>query len=176
MLRVDPLPERSRKPVVNGLGRCGRKISNQNYLRRFSGTVGALFLLMVAPLLTLTGCGTSSLDFPTEYQAVYLDNGQIFFGKLGETGNPFPILRDVFFVQTQLIDKDKKETRNLLIRRGAEGHGPDFMRLNGRHIVVIEPVAPDSRVAQLIREAKAAPKPPETKEVPKEAPKTPVGK
>ena len=49
------------------------------------------------------------------------------------------------------------------------------MRLNAQHIVVIEPVAPDSRVAQLIREAKA-PRPPETKEASKEAPKAPAGK
>ena len=119
-----------------------------------------IFLLLLA-LLGLMGCASGDLDFPTEYQAVYLDNGQVFFGKLSETGSPFPLLRDVFFIQTQ-VDRDKKEAKNLLIRRGAEGHGPDFMRLNVRHIVAIEPVAPDSRVAQLIREAKA-PRPPETK-------------
>jgi hypothetical protein len=128
-----------------------------------------LLALLAAPL-GLMGCGAADLDFPTEYQAVYLDNGQVFFGKISETGAPYPLLRDAFFVQTQ-VDREKKETKNLLIRRGSEGHGPDFMRLNSRHIVVIEPVAPDSRVAQLIREAKA-PRPPETKE----APKTPAGK
>ena len=116
------------------------------------------------------GCGAGDLDFPTEYQAVYLDNGQVFFGKISETGSPFPLLREVFFVQTQ-VDREKKESKNLLIRRGSEAHGPDFMRLNLRHIVVIEPVAPDSRVAQLIREAKA-PRPPENEE----APKPPAGK
>jgi hypothetical protein len=130
--------------------------------------------LMLAVLLGAMGCGSSDLDFPTEYQAVYLDNGQVFFGKISETGSAFPILREAFFVQTQ-VDQEKKETKNLLIRRGAEGHGPDFMRLNVQHIVVIEPVAPDSRVAQLIRAAKA-PRPPETKEAPKEAPNAPAGK
>jgi hypothetical protein len=121
---------------------------------------------LLLALVGLTGCGSSSLDFPTEYQAVYLDNGQIFFGKLSDTGSSFPMLRDVFFVQTQ-TDRDKKESKHLLFKRGAiEGHHPDFMRLNAQHIVVIEPVAPDSRVAQLIREAKA-PRPAETMEVPK---------
>lgn len=43
------------------------------------------------------------------------------------------------------------------MRLGSEWHAPDFMRINTRHIVFIEPVAPDSRVAQLIREAKAHP-------------------
>jgi hypothetical protein len=46
------------------------------------------------------------------------------------------------------------------------------MRLNVRHIVAIEPVAPDSRVAQLIREAKTPPPPPPPEN--KEAPKPPA--
>jgi len=78
----------------------------------------AIFLLLLTALLGLTGCGSRALDFPTEYQAVYLDNGHVFFGKLGETSSPFPILRDAFFVQAQ-VDRDKKETKNLLIKRGA---------------------------------------------------------
>jgi len=175
MLRVDTVKERSKKPVADTFGRCRGIIKGQYRQRLFTGAALAIFLLLLTALLGLTGCGTRDLDFPTEYQAVYLDNGQIFFGKLGETSSPFPILRDAFFVQTQ-TDRDKKETKNLLIKRGGmEGHQPDFMRLNAQHIVVIEPVAPDSRVAQLIREAKA-PRPPETKEVPKEAPKAPAGK
>ena len=56
------------------------------------------------------GCASGDLDFPTEYQAVYLDNGQVFFGKLSETGSPFPLLRDVFFIQTQ-VDRDKNRPR-----------------------------------------------------------------
>ena len=170
MLRGDTVKEGSRKAVTEIFGICIRTISGKYCQRLFTGAAAAIFLLLLTALIGLTGCGSSNLDFPTEYQAVYLDNGQIFFGKISETGSPFPLLRDVFFVQSQ-VDREKKETKNLLIRRGAEGHGPDFMRLNAQHIVVIEPVAPDSRVAQLIREAKA-PRPPETKE----APKPPAGK
>jgi len=175
MLRGVTLPERDRKPVADSLGRSGQIISAMNRPRRFSVTAGVIFLLLLMAPLGLVGCGSTNLDFPTEYQAVYLDNGQIFFGKLSEAGSSFPILRDVFFIQTQ-TDREKKESKHLLIKRGAmEGHQPDFMRLNAQHIVVIEPVAPDSRVAQLIREAKA-PNPPQAKEAPKEAPKPPVGK
>jgi hypothetical protein len=171
MLRVYTVKERSPKSVTNPFGRCRQIVPGERRQRLFTAAALALFLLLLTALLGLTGCGSSNLDFPTEYQAVYLDNGQIFFGKLSEAGSPFPVMRDVFFVQTQ-TDRDKKESKHLLIKRGAmEGHHPDFMRLNARHIVVIEPVAPDSRVAQLIREAKA-PRPPETKE----APKPPTGK
>ncbi len=109
------------------------------------------FLLILA---LLPGCTQEpQLKFDSAYQAVFLDNGQVFFGKLEQGGSPFPILKDVFYVQR--ITEDKKEPRNVLVKRGSEWHGPDFMRLNARHIVVIEPVSPESRVAQLIKEAKA---------------------
>jgi len=116
-----------------------------------------LFLLLLPGLFAgCTGGGGGDLSFPTEYQAVFLDNGQVFFGKLGDQGSSFLSLRDVFFVQRQ-VEADKKTARNILMHLGSEWHGPDFMRLNTRHIVRIEPVAPDSQVAKLIREAKTAP-------------------
>jgi hypothetical protein len=116
----------------------------------------AFLFLFLLPVL-LAGCGGSDLKFPTEYQAVFLDNGQVFFGRLsGDAGSPFLTLRDVFYVKQQGTP-DKKEAHNLLLKRGGEWHGPDFMRLNSRHVVLIEPVAPDSRVAQLILEARKPP-------------------
>jgi hypothetical protein len=174
MLKVGSVKERSNNSVGDNDGRCHRTISGKCRHRLFTGASVAIFLLLLTALLGLMGCGNPTMDFPTEYQAVYLDNGQIFFGKLADSGSPFPILRDVFFVQTQ-TDPAKKESKHLLFKRGAiEGHHPDFMRLNAQHIVVIEPVAPDSRVAQLIREAKA-PRPAATQEAPKPpAPKTPA--
>jgi hypothetical protein len=53
------------------------------------------------------------------------------------------------------VDPSTKRSSSILFRRGKEWHGPDFMVLNARHILLIEPVTPGSRVAQLIA---AAPK------------------
>ena len=126
--------------------------------------LGLLILLFQLLLPVLAGCtGGSDLSFPTEYQAVFLDNGQVFFGKLEDAGSPFLMLREVFYVQ-RTASPDKKEVKNLLVKRGGEWHGPDFMRINLRHVVLIEPVAPDSRMAHLIKEAKAG-RPAETQEV-----------
>lgn len=115
-------------------------------------------LAVLAGLSLFVGCGGSDLNFPTEYQAVFLDNGQVFFGKLSDPGSPYLTLRDVYYVQA-LVEQDKKKTANVLVKRGSEWHNPDFMRINTRHVVVIEPVGPDSLVAQLIKKAKAAPAP-----------------
>ena len=120
--------------------------------------VSGLVFLLIFPLAgLLAGCsGGSDLSFATEYQAVFLDNGQVLFGKLGDVGTDYLSLHDVYYIQRQ-VEPEKKETKNLLVRLGSEWHAPDFMRINARHIIFIEPVAPDSRVAQLIREAKAHP-------------------
>ena len=121
------------------------------------------FLLLLPAAGLLAGCTGNDLRFPTEFQAVFLDNGQVFFGRLEDVGSSFLGLRDVFYVQ-RTVTPDKKEA-SVLIKRGIEWHGPDFMRINSRHVVYIEPVAPDSRVAQLIREAKKPPAPaPKTEE------------
>jgi len=116
-------------------------------------------MVMMVLLFSFIGCSKSEqqIKIDTEYKAVFLDNGQVFFGKIEEVGPTYVMLKDVFYVQSQVIqqEKDKKEVKSILIKRGNEWHGPDLMYVTTRHIVVIEPVSPNSRVAQLIKEAKA---------------------
>jgi len=89
--------------------------------------------------------------FETPYQAVLLAGGQVYFGHLEGFGTPFPVLRDVFYVQSQQ-DPATKNVTNILVQRGKEWHGPDRMYLNPGHIILVEPVGPDSQVAKLIAE------------------------
>ena len=130
----------------------------------------ALFFLMLLALGYLCGCNNRDLTFTSEYQAVFLDNSQVFFGKLSDTGSSYLTLRDVYYVQS-VVERDKKDPTNILIKRGSEWHNPDFMRINTTHVVVIEPVGSDSRVALLIREAKATPPPKAETSPPALAPK-----
>jgi hypothetical protein len=124
-------------------------------------------------LLLLSGCGFSDdLQFPTEYQAVFLDNGQVFFGRLQKTNSNFLLLRDVYYIRHE-VSKDQKESRNVLLKRGLEWHSPEFMRINSRHVVLIEPVAPDSRVFQLIMQANKQAPPPAPSAAPPAAPPAP---
>jgi hypothetical protein len=103
----------------------------------------------------LSGCDSSQqkLKFESEYQAVFLANGQVFFGKISDAGAPYPLLKDVFYVQTA-VNPETKQPASILVKRGSEWHGPDYMYINSQQIVVIEPVAASSRVAALIAEAK----------------------
>jgi hypothetical protein len=112
--------------------------------------------ILVFPILVtpLQGCDRfKSPEIKSEYQAVLLDNGQAFIGRLEGAGRPYPVLHEVYYVQSK-ADQDTKQVSNVLIKRGKEWHGPDAMYINAQHIVFIEPVVPDSRVAQLISEMK----------------------
>jgi hypothetical protein len=77
----------------------------------------------------------------------------VYFGKLEGLGTPFPVLREVYYVQ-QNQNPDTKAITSVLIKRGKEWHGPDRMIINEKSILLIEPVGPESRVAQLIAESK----------------------
>lgn len=125
------------------------------------GWPALVFPILIAPL---QGCDRfKSPEIKSEYQAVLLDNGQAFIGRLEGAGRPYPVLHEVYYVQSK-VDQDTKQVSNMLVKRGKEWHGPDAMYINAQHIVFIEPVAPDSRVAQLIGETKKLQSPPPAEE------------
>ena len=90
--------------------------------------------------------------FSTPYQAVLLSNGAVYYGKLSGYRTRNPELTDVFYIVSK-TDPETKQVTNILVKRGKELHGPDRMYLNGSQIVFVEPVGPESKVAQLINEA-----------------------
>ena len=100
---------------------------------------------------SLGGGGTPKVS--TEYQAVFLDNGQVFFGKLQDAGSKYVLLNDVFYIQSQQ-DPTTKQVNVVLTKRGSELHAPDVMYINVNHILAIESVTTGSKVAQLIQESK----------------------
>jgi len=122
------------------------------------------FLMMVLCSFAANGCskvGTSivnaesgdALKANTEYQAVFLDNGQVFFGKLENAGSRYPLLKEVYYIQNQ-EDPATRQVSTVLTKRGNELHGPDAMNINASHILLVESVTPGSKVAQLIQESK----------------------
>jgi len=125
--------------------------------RSFSFPMSGALLLVVLIVLGAAYYGyTSTHRIPestTPYQAVLLSNGSAYFGKLEGLGTPFPVLTDVFYVQS-VKNPQTNEVSNILVKRGKEWHAPDRMLINANDIVLIEPVNPSSRVAQLIAAAK----------------------
>jgi hypothetical protein len=108
--------------------------------------------LVVGHMVTYHHMARDLHSFSTPYQAVLLSNGAVYYGKLTGYRSHNPTLTDIFYIVSK-TDPNTKQVTNVLVKRGKELHGPDRMYLNANQIVFVEPVGPDSKVAQLISEA-----------------------
>lgn len=115
--------------------------------------VALLLVILGGAALWFRDRNRNTVEMTTPYQAILLSNGAAYFGRLEGLGTPYPVLRDVFYVQSAQ-DPQTKQVSNVLVKRGKEWHAPDRMILNSNMIVLVEPVNPGSRVAQLIAQAK----------------------
>ena len=118
--------------------------------------IASIFVLMFAVAGTACNRGhrQKGPEITTPYAAVTLDNNQIYFGKLADAGSKFPVLTDVYYIQSQVNQETKAVTR-ILTPRSKDVHGPDRMFLNAQHIILIEPVGADSELAKLIANDKS---------------------
>ena len=88
-----------------------------------------------------------------EYQAVFLANGQTYFGRYYDRIGAYAKIEDVYYLQqTQGSDpSDAPGTR--LIRRGNELHSPDRrMMVPKTAILFVEDLQDSSPIAQFMRQ------------------------
>jgi|SRR5215467_5264517 len=118
-----------------------------------------LRIALACMALFSTGCNrpqpspVSAAVDANKYYAVLLTNGLVYFGKLEGLGSAYPVLHDVYYVQSA-ANPETKAVSNMLVKRGKEWHSPDRMIISEKSIVFVEPVGNDSKVAQLITESK----------------------
>jgi hypothetical protein len=102
------------------------------------------------------------------YQAVFLANGQVYFGKLSGMTASYATLKDIYYLQvttppnadgSQLNQQQAAQQQQLsLVKLGEELHGPvDEMKLNRDQILFYEDIKEDGRVMKAIREYQANP-------------------
>lgn len=119
-----------------------------------------LVALMILSAVTLfqgcdkKGSAKENITFTTEYQCVLMTNGQYFFGKIEKAGSAYPVLRNVYYVRQQM-NPETKEMKSTMFKRSMEPFAPDMMYINASAIALIEPVAPDSKVATMIKQAES---------------------
>lgn len=116
-------------------------------------------LLAWQGLLWRSGKGYLSLIGYEKYQAVFLDNNQVYFGKLYKSGSDYPVLRDIYYlrVNTALQPQNPNTAPDInLVKLGTELHGPeDEMKINKSHILFIEDLKADSQVMKAITDFQA---------------------
>jgi hypothetical protein len=119
--------------------------------------------------LVISSFAKKTLSFPnvmnkSKYYAVFLDNGQVYFGHLNRyLTSKNPVLTDIYYLQSgeALQTGEKKEGEATpeaqfnLVKLGDELHGPkDAMVLNKDHILFVEELEDDGQVVKAIAEHK----------------------
>lgn len=112
---------------------------------------GALFLFNKSS----TGVGNAAID-KDKYQAVFLTNGQVYFGKLKNISGDYLVLTDIYYLQTNGggttdAEATTTETQAQLVKLGNELHGPeDEMQINNQQVLFWENLKTDGKVAEAI--------------------------
>lgn len=126
----------------------------------------ALVLLIIFNVLLASDTNIGRLlnwSDPTKYQAVFLSNGQIYFGQVVDVNSQTLVLEDIYYLrmsqalQTGTEDLpaqagDEPTADNFsLIKLGNEIHGPeDRMNINIDHVLFIEDLQDRSKVVEAI--------------------------
>lgn len=88
------------------------------------------------------------------YQAVFLSNGQTYFGRYVDRIGPYVKVEGAYYIQqtsTATEDQPQQAPESRLIRRGSELHQPLPVVLIAKSaILFVEDLRPDSAVAQFI--------------------------
>lgn len=90
------------------------------------------------------------------WQAVFLSNGQVYFGNVARLTPDTVVLRHIYYLQTSgpLQAGGEQQPQDLaLVKLGAELHGPtDEMRISREHVLFIETLKQDSKVVKAIEQ------------------------
>jgi hypothetical protein len=86
------------------------------------------------------------------YYGVYTSGNVVLFGKLESANDEWITLSDVHYVRSG-VNPDTKQVANQLVKRNREWHQPDTSAINRQNVLVVEPVAGDSKMMGLIKSA-----------------------
>jgi hypothetical protein len=155
------------KPVVKSKKLAGKTMRILNVIVL---VLGALIVGLLA-LYIAVGGGKSENKYVdnTKFQAVFLNGGQVYFGKIRSLNNKFITVDNIYYLRVnQQVQPNQTTTANStaanqdvsLAKLGCELHGPtDVMVINREQVLFWENLKTDGQVSKAIAEyVKANPK------------------
>ncbi|KKQ90009.1 MAG: hypothetical protein UT11_C0015G0016 [Berkelbacteria bacterium GW2011_GWA2_38_9] len=132
--------------------------------------VGVVIVLVVAAVGVKTdGFGlrkksgdVAGVTASNGYTAIFLSNGQVYFGQLDEVNDSWMKLSKIYYLQ---VDQQKdlqptngdttdpaQQPKLSLVKLGNELHGPtDEMTINTKHVIFYESLKDDGKVSESIK-------------------------
>lgn len=113
-----------------------------------------VLLLVIVGVCIAAFAAVRTLSGSRDVQAVFLDNGQVYFGRVQDSRGQTLRLEDVYYLDIgQNPHLNGSPTDNLsLIKLGSEAHGPeDGMDINWDHILFVETLRADAKVVEAMQ-------------------------
>lgn len=117
--------------------------------------VGALLLAALVALLVVAKPDNQSKYINSDkLQAVFLNTGQVYFGKISKVTNDYFVLGNIYYLQSSNTDQTKTADSNIsLVKLGCELHRPyDSMIINRSEVTFWENLKSDGQVAKAVKE------------------------
>lgn len=165
-------PQPSAKPVApqtNSILKSFNKPTLGSKLLVLAIIVAAIAVTLSMAFNVYKSFNTKSLVKDDKYQAVFLDNGQVYFGRLASVNNDYVRLTDIYYLQVeQAVQPDQQkpgetaeaQQKISLAKLGNELHGPeDEMFILRAKVVFWENLKDDGQVTKAITEHKNNPNP-----------------
>ncbi|KKW28278.1 MAG: hypothetical protein UY73_C0051G0005 [Parcubacteria group bacterium GW2011_GWA2_52_8] len=133
----------------------------KSWLEKLRFVFWIVLILAVAVLLYVFSRGQQLvIRDPGAFQAVFLDNGQVYFGKLRSVNRDLWSLTDIYYLRAGTLQQGSGgeilQGSIDLIKLGSEVHGPrDEMLVNRDHVIFYEDLGADGEVMKLIEQHKA---------------------
>lgn len=130
------------------------------------GSIALLFsvaVLVIAIALSLVFGGTTpeaKFVSKDKYQAVFLNGGQVYFGKILKLNDQYMTVADIYYLRVnQQVQPGQQQSANQndisLVKLGCELHGPqDAMVINREQVVFWENLKDDGQVAKAVADYK----------------------
>lgn len=142
------------------------KIKDNSKLIKIAYTVflGAIAVLLIAMVLSLvfgknkTSYSEGANVKTDKFQAVFLNGGQVYFGKISNLNTKYLTLDNIYYLRVnQQVQPNQQNNPNpndiSLVKLGCELHGPeDSMVINREQVIFWENLKTDGQVAKAVEQ------------------------
>lgn len=159
-----PAPTNSDQPSASSAPKKAKKSRSLSNLKLISVVLLYSITILIAALaiyaFVLGGRDNSEAKFvaPDNYQAVFLNGGQVYFGKITSVNPKYLTLNDIYYLRVnQQVQPGQQANQNdiSLVKLGCELHGPqDQMVVNQDQVVFWENLKSDGQVAKAVKQFK----------------------
>lgn len=145
--------------AANNAKKSSKSGKQKNLMRWGGGLLGLLVVALVVAVIVVIGLGGRKAEAgyvdDTKMQAIFLQTGQVYFGKVQELNSKYFVVSNIYYLQTSSTGtsttQQTADTNVSLVKLGCELHAPiDQMVINRDQVTFWENLKEDGQVAKAV--------------------------